>query len=293
MRRLLFLVAALALACPALSTSQDPPEPGKESEVGAPLVKQWQLDGYGGYFTVRGTPGGATVTWSIDPRPRGLFFKQHPGAHSVAVGGPPGRYVLTATVTTWTGKGRVKALPKGWKEGDVVPFEITELTVASVQTARHEFTLVGGDDPVPPGPGPTPTPPEPKPPEPKPPEPKPPEPKPDANPFPGTTGLHVLIVYEDMDKASYPPAQLASWTSQAFYDYMRAKGAGRNWRVFDKDTDASEDEMKWNAAMGRASVKAAGKLPWIMVGNGASGYEGPTPANTEELLKLLKRFGGE
>lgn len=178
--RLLSLLAGLALCGPLFVAGQDgdphdPEAAGKE--VAAPAVKQWQLDGYGGYFTVRGTTGGAKVTWDVEPRPKGFFVRQFPGAHAVAVGGPPGRYTLVATVTVFRGK--VLRLPKDFKEGDEIPLEIT----ADTRQARHAFELVGG------GAGPVEPPPKKPPPDPVDPPPDPVDPP--------KTGLYFMVIRAD------------------------------------------------------------------------------------------------
>lgn len=284
LRRLTLL--ALLAGGPALA--QDHPRAGVEETTDRPeavapaagplKINARDLKGYGGHFTVSGTTGGASVEWSLSPHPAGMFFHPFPGAHAVSLGGPPGTYTLTAQVTVF--RGRILKLPKGWKEGDEVPLEITP----DVQRVSLVVELTGGA-PVPPGPGPTPPGPTP----PVPPGPTPPSP--DPNPMPGVTGLHMLVVYESGDVSKYPAAQVNSWQSQAVFDYLKAKNALANWRVWDRDVpNLNRAEPKWQAAMARARGK---QLPWVIVSNGTTGYEGPAPADTAGLLALLKKYGGD
>jgi hypothetical protein len=287
MRR--FAILLLLVALPL--TAQDRPVlPDDAPAVAGPRINARDLQGYGGYFTVSGTTGGSAVEWSVEPRPKGVLFHQFPGAHALAFGGPPGTYTLTARVTTF--KGKVTKLPKGWKEGDEVPLEITP----DVQSVTATVILTGGEPgpgptPIPPGPtpippGPTPVPPGPTPVPPGPIPPVPPAPEP--NPMPGVTGLHMLVVYETGDLSKYPAAMVNSWQSKAVFDYLAAKGASKNWRVWDQNLDPSGDLPKWQAAMARVKGKP---LPWVIVSNGTSGYEGPAPPDTASLLALLKKYG--
>jgi hypothetical protein len=108
--------------------------------------------------------------------------------------------------------------------------------------------------------------------------------------MPGVTGLHMLVVYESGDVSGYPSSQVQSWQSKAVFDYLRSKGPDRNYRIWDKDVNAAEDDPKWQAALVRAKGKA---LPWIIVSNGKTGFEGPAPATAKQLLELLHKYGDQ
>ena len=133
----------------------------------------------------------------------------------------------------------------------------------------------------------------PMPPEPKPPEPKPPEPKPpDVAPIP-LDGFRVLIVHESADNLT--PAQKAILTAQAVRQYLNAKcvkgpdGVTGEWRIWDKDIDASGDAKHWQDALKRPRTGT----PWIVISTGRAGFEGPLPTTVAETLTLLKKWGGE
>jgi hypothetical protein len=149
----------------------------------------------------------------------------------------------------------------------------------SGEQTRRDFVLVVGDAPGP-GPGPAPRPPDPA-----------PQPPP---PIPGN-GLRVLVVYESADLARYPPGQLAVLYAKAVRDYLNTHcppgpdGRTREWRIYDQDTDTSGESKTWQDAMRRPRAS----LPWIVVSNGRTGYEGPLPASVADTLALLRKYGGE
>lgn len=133
---------------------------------------------------------------------------------------------------------------------------------------------------------------------------------PDTAPIPGD-GLQVLFVFETGTAAKIPPAQQSILYGKTVREYLNAKsplgpdGKTRQWRIWDKDVDASNEQAVWQEALKRANLKSAewkpakdGKgpktaLPWVIISNGRTGYEGPVPETVEEMLKLLKKYGGE
>lgn len=155
----------------------------------------------------------------------------------------------------------------------------------------------GGSPPVPPGPGPTPPapdPPKPDPPKPDPPKPDPPQPEPAPIPV---AGFRVLVVYETADLGKLTPGQRAIFSSRDVRDYLNATcvkgqdGRTPEWRIYDKDTDMANESKVWRDAMTRALARATA-LPWCIVSNGKTGYEGPLPRTLQEAIDLLKKYGG-
>lgn len=164
----------------------------------------------------------------------------------------------------------VEAFSKGRCELLVVPGGAK--TAANV--IRRTLDVLGpGPAPVPPEPGPT-----------------PPGPEPPA-PIPGGE-LRVLIVEESADRAKLPAAQQAVLFSPRVRDYLNTNcavgpdGKTPEWRILDKDTDLSGESAIWQAVMKRPRQS----LPWIVIGYGNTGYEGPLPATVDEMLKLLARY---
>ena len=59
------------------------------------------------------------------------------------------------------------------------------------------------------------------------------------------------------------------------------------WRVLDPDTTFPETcDLVWCKAMERDR----GELPWIIVSNGKTGFEGKLPKDTKATIDLINRF---
>jgi hypothetical protein len=104
-------------------------------------------------------------------------------------------------------------------------------------------------------------------------------------------GLHVLIVYESADLQKLPAGQLSALKSQTVRDYLDGRCAKENgvaaWRIWDADIDTKEAAKAWQDAMKRHRAS----LPWIVISDGKSGYEGPLPGTVDATLELLKKWG--
>lgn len=147
------------------------------------------------------------------------------------------------------------------------------------------LTIQGAPAPVPPKP-PTPTPPGPTPPTPT------PDPV-DPAPIP-VVGFRVLVVYDGPTLTKLPASQQAAIFAADVRAYLNDKcavgadGKTREWRMWPADTDVSQAEDVWQFAMKRQRAS----LPWIIVSNGKTGFEGKLPGSKDELLALLKKYGG-
>lgn len=135
--------------------------------------------------------------------------------------------------------------------------------------------------------------PQPPPVPPVPPGPVPPGPTPGPAPIPGD-GLRALFVFESGKLQTYPPGQLAALYSKTVRDYLNARcpkgpdGVTPERRWYDADQDVSAESKTWQDAMKRPRAS----LPWVIISNGKAGFEGPLPNSIEELLALLKQYGG-
>jgi hypothetical protein len=124
---------------------------------------------------------------------------------------------------------------------------------------------------------------------PAPPTPVPPGPSPIAG-----DGLRVLIVYESAELAKLPPGQATVLVSPEVRGYLDTHcvkgpdGTTAEWRVWDQNVPTGAEAKLWQDAMARKRDR----LPWLVVGNGRAGFEGPLPASVDETLKLLKLYGG-
>lgn len=119
--------------------------------------------------------------------------------------------------------------------------------------------------------------------------PKPPEPPP--NPAPITEpGFRVMVIYETQQLT---PGLNAIIKSKALWDYLDATcakdGSTPARRFYDKDVPPGTDSFKWEQ---EAFARPRKSVPWLIVSNGVSGFEGPLPATVEATLELLKKFGG-
>lgn len=114
----------------------------------------------------------------------------------------------------------------------------------------------------------------------------PPPPPPDPPPIP-VAGLRVLIVYESAEKKTWSlPKSVA--------DYLNAKcvkaGNQPEWRLLDKDTPMGGESKIWQDAMARKRDT----IPWVVISDGKTGYEGPWPVDhVEDQLALLRKYGGQ
>lgn len=133
-----------------------------------------------------------------------------------------------------------------------------------------------GTSPVPPGPNPPPVPPN-------------PAPIPDV-------GFRVLIVYEKTP--TKPEDVLTSAQQTILYgktvrDYLdthctKEVDGGPGYRIWDANQVVAGDSDVWVKAFNRP--RSSNK--WLIVSNGTTGYEGPLPANKDEFLALVKKYGG-
>jgi hypothetical protein len=100
----------------------------------------------------------------------------------------------------------------------------------------------------------------------------------------------VLFVYESADLSKYPKDQLNVFYDQSFRDYLSTACAKVNgvpeYRVWDKDTDLANESKSWQDAMKRPHPE----LPWMVVSNGKTGYEGKVPADVAEARSLVQKY---
>jgi hypothetical protein len=157
-------------------------------------------------------------------------------------------------------------------------YRLLAYTAAADEASAPAVTTVNIGD----APAPTPVPPEPPP--------TPPTPV-DPSPFPAA-GLRVLIVEETANRSTLPPAQLAILFDQRVHELLNSKCVqdteiGRKaWNIWDADEKLEKAPKLWQDAMKRPRKS----VPWIMIGNGKTGYEGPLPENVDKTLELIKKY---
>ncbi len=141
------------------------------------------------------------------------------------------------------------------------------------------YSVTVGDSPEPPIP-PTPDPPKPDPPKPDPPSPA---------PIP-VAGLRVLIVFESMDATKMELGHQAivygAATRKFINDACVKVGNQPEYRIYDKDTAMDGESKLWQDAMKRPRQS----LPWVIISNGVSGYEGPLPMTPDAMKALVAKY---
>lgn len=110
-------------------------------------------------------------------------------------------------------------------------------------------------------------------------------PTPSVAPIP-EPGLHVLIIEETADRLQLPEGQRDIITATEWRTRWLAKGG--ELRMRDPTDDHPNDATKWNKAMDRPRSG----LPWVIISNGTTGYEGPLPDSLAEWDALLAKYGG-
>lgn len=150
-------------------------------------------------------------------------------------------------------------------KGDRSEYAVTVVVVGNVPPTP----------PVPPGPGPNP--------------PQPPTPPPSPAPIP-LPGLRVLILFESGDVDKYPTGQLAILNGAAFHKWLDGvcvQGPkNKEWRIWDADTDARSEAKHWQDALARKRES----LPWLIVSNGTTGFEGPLPKTADEAKAVIQKY---
>lgn len=125
------------------------------------------------------------------------------------------------------------------------------------------------------------------------PEPDPePDPDPDDEPAPiPVAGFRVLIIEESAERSKLPVGQLAIILGESTREYLKANctredDGGEAFRIYDQHTDVSDDYPVWKTAMERPRES----LPWVIISNGKTGFEGPLPATPEEFISLCEKY---
>ncbi len=117
--------------------------------------------------------------------------------------------------------------------------------------------------------------------------PPPPEPAPIPDP-----GFRVLFIYEAGSLVDMPAEQRMILTGKKVRDFLNANcvmgpdNKTKEWRVWDKDVDTSAAPPLWQNAMKRPHAS----LPWVLVSNGTSGFEGPLPATDDAFIALASKY---
>lgn len=255
-------LAALAGPGPALVSPRTTPEvhvtvQAPEGEPllveGQDVVKEHKLV----RLSLKNAPNGYTILWDVHPFGVADKATNAKLKSVVEFTAPPGVYQV-----------QVRAI-----KGEDVLEAFKTITIQPAIPTPMPPGPGPGPGPLPPGPGPAPGP---------------------AAPIEGD-GNRVLIVYESGDPL--PAPQAAVITSGILRDYLDAKCAKDQfnpagaYRIWDKDQQLTHPSVSpsWKAAMQRPRQS----LPWIIISNGKTGFEGPLPADVPQTLALLKKYLGD
>lgn len=117
-------------------------------------------------------------------------------------------------------------------------------------------------------------------------------PTPKVDPPIAGDGLKVLVVFAEDKQNQLPAGQQAVLYGKEMRDYLNNKcvagpdGKTKEFRIWDKDTDATGESKQWQDAFKRNRAN----LPWLVISNGKTGFEGPLPKTVSETIELIKRF---
>ena len=101
----------------------------------------------------------------------------------------------------------------------------------------------------------------------------------------------MLIVYESKDILSLPGwVHSGDWHNYVMTNCVKGKdGKTPEYRITDQDAPVMQSSQLWADALKRKRDS----LPWLLISNGKTGYEGPLPATLAETLELAKKYGGK
>jgi len=121
----------------------------------------------------------------------------------------------------------------------------------------------------------------------------PPTPPIDPDPPIKDPGLRVLMVYESQDLPIMSADQKLIFFSTRLRDYLNDNCVlsdvtkTREWRIFDQDIEFPINcDSVWCNVMERPRAS----IPWIVISNGMTGFEGPLPRNVEDTITLINQY---
>jgi hypothetical protein len=112
-------------------------------------------------------------------------------------------------------------------------------------------------------------------------------PVPDADVPIKEPGFRVLVTYDSA--LGVPDNVNAKVVRQYLFDHCVRSPDGKNveYRIWDIAVPTTNAPKLWQDAFARPKKS----IPWILISNGKTGFEGPLPNTTDELLTLLKKYG--
>lgn len=156
-----------------------------------------------------------------------------------------------------------------WVDATAIDFEKNIFAKKTIVVEVQGITPTPGPTPDP-GPTPSPTP-----------------PRPSVAPIEGP-GLRVLMVVESSEALDLQTQDVLY--GRKVRDFMTANcikvDGVPDWRIVDPDTQYTDREQRFAKALQRPRTS----VPWLIISNGVSGYEGPFPGGPDATLALIQSF---
>lgn len=100
------------------------------------------------------------------------------------------------------------------------------------------------------------------------------------------------MLYESSRLSIYPPSQVKALFDnnlRVYLDSVTTLGPDlktHEYRIWDKNIVLTNESVIWKNVMARPHPT----MPWIVISNGITGYEGPLPKNTDDTIALIKHY---
>lgn len=115
-------------------------------------------------------------------------------------------------------------------------------------------------------------------------------------PVPNVEGLHVLFIEESSKRKDLTEGQRFALFAKDPTNSLRAYaeshchkyGNDVAFRVIDKESPVGMDQP-WVV---QAMALPHDKIPWMIVSNGKAGFSGPMPEKEEDIIAIVKKYGG-
>lgn len=111
---------------------------------------------------------------------------------------------------------------------------------------------------------------------------------------PSPQQISVLILEETDDRRKLEMRPwLGVFQSSAIRNYLNEHCKNDGWRWLDADADLSNLPEFWRDTVSKVKADPDFKTPWIAISNGKQGVAGELPSSEDEVLTLLRKWGGD
>lgn len=131
-----------------------------------------------------------------------------------------------------------------------------------------------------------------------------PNPNPNPNPFepvvvvpaPGQIRVLILEETEDIARPEMRPwigVSNSSKIRKYLSSHCKPDETTEGWLWVDPDINTEFMSDYWKSAITKTKADPNYKLPWIAITNGDKGISGPLSSSEDEVMALLKKWGGD